>query len=180
MRTAMFLLIAILVVFHSWLLAVDFEPERHWTHSDPKVEREDPAYLRWKAAVTEYNRNQARYRELVSQGKGSSEEASLTGHIPAGYAFEPPPESVLCDAKGSPSVGANFKTYFLWPVLLGMLVAMCFKAKRPLLCLAAFAGLMAYIHAVCEQVGVIGFLVWLGGFLLLCAVLRFLKALFVG
>lgn len=142
-------------------------------------ERTDAAYLKWKATWIEHEANLLKRDDLHRRGGLSPDDEFALTSVPDGWSSTPPPESLLTDASGSPSMKANFTTYFFWPVLIGAVVVVLLRNGRVILGGAAVIGLLFYIERVSSQVGVGGFFVWIFGFLLVVAVLRFLFWLFV-
>jgi hypothetical protein len=164
--------------------AAEVEPDKYYKHASPKVERDDPAYLRWKAAWTEYAKVKAQYRELCSKDQQYSYEAKKLGsYVPDGYSDSPPPEGLLTDSKGNISMKGNAMTYFVWPILIAIVALLLLKSGGGggiLLGIGGMVGLFLYVCHVSDQYGGVGFVVWFLGFFLLCSVLRFIKFMLVG
>lgn len=159
--------------------ATDLCP-RHLKTSDPKIERDDPAYLRWRRIWIEHEANLLKRDDLRRAGRLSEKEEDALLYSPEGWSPEPMPESLIADSSGELSLKQNFLTYFLYPVGLGLLVVVFFRARRPVLSVAGFVVLLLYISHVVDQVGLVGFFVWMLGFLLLCSVVKFAGWLFLG
>ncbi|MCZ7645943.1 MAG: hypothetical protein M5U26_11775 [Planctomycetota bacterium] len=159
--------------------ATDLCP-RHFRYSAPQVERDDPAYLRWRRLWIEREANLLKRDDLRRAGRLSEKEEDVLLYAPEGWSPEPMPESLLADSSGEISLKRNFLTYFLYPVGFGLLVVVFFRARRPVLSAVGFVVLLLYISHVADQVGLVGFFVWILGFLLLCSVLKFAAWLFLG
>lgn len=142
-------------------------------------ERDDAAYLNWKSTWIEYQAKLLKRDDLHRKGGLSPDDEFELLTVPHGWSSSPPPESLLSDASGSPSLKANLMAYFFWPVLMGLVVVVLLKNGRALLGLAAGIGLMIYVVQVSSKVGLAGFIVWIFGFLLIVAVLKALAWLFV-